>query len=420
MVLLTVLNQLAQESGCQLAVAHFNHRLRGRSSDADERFVAQAAARLKLPLFSVGADVRSHAKQRGLSVEMAARELRHRFLARTARRWRCKSVALAHHADDQVELFFLRLLRGSGGRGLAGMKWRSPSPSDPRIQLVRPLLDVTRAEIEVFAREQRIRFRTDVSNGSSDFLRNRIRNELLPNLRRRFQPALNRNVLRLMEIVGSETAAVETLAADWLRHQRPGFDRLHVAVQRCILQTQLHERGLQTEFDLIEALRLAPATPVMVAPKVQAVRDQAGRLTVTTLKPASFRRDQKPVTLKGRAGEVDFGGLRIKWRTATQRGARLPAGRLQQEIFDADKVGERILLRHWRAGDRFQPIGMKAAVKLQDWFTNLKIPRTRRRGLVIATTAAGEIFWVQDLRIGERFKITTGTTRALHWRWQPG
>ena len=129
MVLLHVLNGLAKKQRWKIFVAHFNHRLRGRASDADEKLVEQTATKLRLKFFRGGADVKAFAAQSKISVEMAARTLRHEFLARTAREQKISTTALAHHADDQVELFFLRLLRGAGGEGMAGMKWRSPSPA---------------------------------------------------------------------------------------------------------------------------------------------------------------------------------------------------------------------------------------------------------------------------------------------------
>jgi len=132
--------------------------------------------------------VKEFAKKTKLSVEMAARKLRHDFFARTAKERKIRVMALAHHADDQVELFFLRVLRGAGGEGLAGMKWRSPSPVDSKIMLVRPLLDATKAELRGFAREGKILFREDATNTSLDRPRNRIRNELLPLLLRHYQP----------------------------------------------------------------------------------------------------------------------------------------------------------------------------------------------------------------------------------------
>src|SRR5260370_5734923 len=129
-----------------------------------------------LPLVVGRAPVRTFAARHGLSLEMAARGLRHEFLARSACNRGVETIALAHHADDQVELFFVRLLRGAGGEGLAGMKWRSPSPADKKIPLVRPLLGLTKTELLHFARENKIPFREDATNASADFFRNRIRN----------------------------------------------------------------------------------------------------------------------------------------------------------------------------------------------------------------------------------------------------
>ena len=216
MVLLHVLHELAAGHGWRLTVAHLNHQLRGRSSEADERLVRRTAQKLQLPLVAERAAVRELARSRGLSLEMAARKLRHDFLARTAKRRHIPVVALAHHADDQLELFFLRLLRGSGGEGLAGMKWRTPSPSDAGIELVRPLLDQPKAVLVEYAADHRIRYREDASNAVLDFQRNRIRHELLPLLRRKYQPALDKTISRVMDIVGAEAEFVGGEAEEWL------------------------------------------------------------------------------------------------------------------------------------------------------------------------------------------------------------
>ena len=216
--------------------------------------VRKTAAALKLPLAVERADVKQFARKSKLSIEMAARKLRHEFFARVARGRKISIVALAHHADDQVELFFLRVLRGAGGEGLAGMKWRAPSPVDTKITLVRPLLDFSKAELLEFARANKIPFREDATNFSIDFLRNRIRNELLPLLRKHYQPGLNKIVLRIMDIIGAESDAVGPLAENWLNHRRPDFENLSVAVQRRVLQLQL-QLIVGADFDLIESLR---------------------------------------------------------------------------------------------------------------------------------------------------------------------
>src|ERR1700691_3006868 len=150
MVLLHALDKLSLRHKWKISVAHFNHQLRGRASDADEKLVRKTAIALKLLIVAESADVKEFVRKSKLSIEMAARKLRHEFFARVARERKIQIVALAHHADDQVELFFLRLLRGAGGEGLAGMKWKSPSPADKTIALVRPLLDFVKNELAEF------------------------------------------------------------------------------------------------------------------------------------------------------------------------------------------------------------------------------------------------------------------------------
>lgn len=422
MVLLHLLQQLAPAFGWKLFVAHFNHQLRGRASDADERFVKQTAAALRLPFRAGRGTVKTFAKRHGLSVEMAARELRHEFLARTAVRLHCPVVALAHHADDQVELFFLRLLRGAGGEGLAGMKWRSPSPANQTLELVRPLLDVSKADLATFADANGIRFREDASNASADILRNRVRHELLPLLRNRFQPALDRTILRLMDIVGADAEVASDAARAGLRLNTGS--RLHrlsdwpVGLQRRVIQLQLQKHKIEASFDLIESLRGMPDQPVTVRPGLRVACDAAGRILKVAATSDKFRRQRAVIRLAGAAGEFTFAGAAINWERLKATGVGLPVTVAGQELFDAAKVGAKIVVRHWQPGDRFQPIGMSTAVKLQDWFTNQKVPRARRRQLIVATTAAGEIFWVEDQRIGERFKLTAATPRRLNWRWR--
>ena len=416
MVLLRVLEKLSAAHKWKIVVAHFNHRLRGRASDADEKLVRKTAAKMKLPIVVESADVKAFAGRSKLSVEMAARKLRHEFFARAAQDRKIKTVALAHHADDQVELFFLRLLRGAGGEGLAGMKWRSPSPADNRISLVRPLLDCAKAGLLAFARENKTQFHHDATNSSPDFLRNRIRTELLPLLRKKYQPGLNKAVLRLMEIVGAESEFVSDAAS------LPGktFDDMPVAVQRRVLCLQLAKLGVVVDFDLVEQLRRSPGVFVSVGAAFSVCRKSGGRIVLRGQQEANF----SPLKMKlklGKAGETFFGGLGFKWQLCQVKNQNFPAyasATLNREFFDAGKIGGKIILRHWRPGDRFQPIGLRSAAKLQDLFTNAKISRERRRSLILAESAGGEIFWVEGLRIGEHFKLTPQTKRRLLWTWQ--
>jgi tRNA(Ile)-lysidine synthase len=417
MALLFALHSLAGKWRWKIVVAHFNHQLRGRSSDADEKLVRKMAATLRLPFVAGRADVAGFAKKSKLSVEMAARKLRHEFFARIAGERKIFSVALAHHADDQLELFFLRVLRGAGGEGVAGMKWRSPSPVNSKIKLVRPLLGFSKTEILAFAGASRIPFREDATNRSNDFLRSRVRNELLPLLRGHYQPGLTKTVLRLMEIVGAEAEAVGRLAGSWLKHRRPVFGRLPVAVQRRVLQGQLGRLNVAADFDLVERLREPAGRFVSIGAGLSIARSPDGGLKLREQPPMEFNSNELQLDLRGREGEAEFGGAILSWRFKTNK-KDLPRHELAREFFDADKIGDRITLRHWRPGDRFQPIGLNAAVKLQDLFTNKKIPRDRRRDLLVAAAAGGEIFWVEGLRISEKFKLTPATRRRFIWQWR--
>lgn len=455
MVLLHVLHALSKKHRWQLAVAHLNHQLRGRSSDADERLVVKAAKKLGVRVVVGRAEVKKIAAAGKLSVEMAARKARHEFLAKTAAQLKISKVALAHHADDQVELFFLRLLRGSGSEGLAGMKWRGPSPANPKIQLARPLLGQSKDALRDYARVEKILFREDESNEWLDIRRNRIRNELLPLLRRKYQPEVRKMVLRLMEILREESELVNHVVEEWME-KGGAFAKWPVAVQRRRIQAQLIGRGIPVDFALVERLRILPGKLFTIVAGMEVRRNEKGKLEfresnifnqhhlTQALFPVSRRRggeksriseyevtvsrdgndknsaadsDELEVKLDGKKGTITFGAAEILWAVHPLKTFRVPKPQVAKEAFDADKVGGRITLRHWRAGDRFQPIGMPKPVKLQDLFVNLKIPREKRHDLVVAVSEGNGIFWVESLRISERFKLTPQTSRRLEWRW---
>jgi tRNA(Ile)-lysidine synthase len=259
----------------------------------------------------------------------------------------------------------------------------------------------------------------------------------------------------MMEIVGAEADVIGEAAWLWVRRTRGdesqvkigkrttdngnksetpyvvshSFGQLPIAIQRRVLQSQLVELGVTPDFDLIESLRQSADRFVSVGAKMRVCRNKSGEIKLRTDSKQEFDASELPVDLSVPAGETVFGTIKLRWNVRTTgtvpvgRGYRRAGSRgrsphqMQQEFFDPDKIGNKIVLRHWRAGDRFQPIGLKSAAKLQNLFVNAKISAGRRRELVLATTANGEIFWVEGLRIGERFKLTPLTTRRLVWKW---
>jgi len=234
-----------------------------------------------------------------------------------------------------------------------------------------------------------------------------------------------------MGIFGDEADFVTSAAKAWLdgTHGRStAFDALPIAVQRRVVQLQLSALASKADYALVEALRTAANRPfaIMVSKKHGSAltrqlisRKPTGLLEMhpPAQKTPKFKTDSLTADLTKGAGEVLYDGLRVNWRILSRKWNYAPKYRAGYETFDAEKVGSSILLRHWRAGDRFQPIGMTNSIKLQDIFTNEKVPRSRRHELLVAANKRGEIFWVEGLRISERFKLTKQTKRGLQWRW---
>src|SRR5947208_9912104 len=200
-----LLDAIADLDYRKLIVCHFDHQLRGRSSRADARFVEKLAAKYEVDLEIGSADVRAVANHRKMSIETAAREARYSFFAGVAKRRRCHTIFLAHHADDLVETFLINLFRGTGLTGLAAMREVSTRPIDGvGLTIARPLLSVWRDEIDSYVREHRLKFREDASNKNLGPLRNRIRRRVIPYLEKTFGRNVRQNIWRTAVIAAEE------------------------------------------------------------------------------------------------------------------------------------------------------------------------------------------------------------------------
>ena len=420
-VLLHLLQRLSRSAGpeLELVVAHANHQLR-KEAEGEARFVQGLAAGLGLRWVTDCLPVREEMARTRESVEMTSRRLRHGFLARVALESGARQIALAHHADDQAELFFLRLLRGAGGEGLGGMKPASPSPADPRLTLIRPLLGFTKAELATYAGAEGLEFREDASNRDRGILRNRIRHELLPLLASDYSPGICEQVRRTGELVADEADFAQQVADRWLTaRRRTAFARLHVAVQRAVIRRQLWELGHAGEFELVERLRRETAA-VTVPKGTRICRDEAGRLDLAAAPaPTGFLRADREIVLTGERGQVDFADVTLRWRLEAVSSKKIRVDqKANEERLDASRVGRRLRLRHWQPGDRFQPLGLGRPSKLQNLFVNRKVPVAERRSRLVAEVESGELCWVEGLPPGEPFKLTPATDRVLVLSWQ--
>jgi tRNA(Ile)-lysidine synthase len=191
---------------------------------------------------------------------------------------------------------------------------------------------------------------------------------------------------------------------------------LHIALQRRVLQLELLANRIVPQFEHVEKLRGSADTWVSIEPGVMVRRNSQGKIDRRISPALKVQTGERTLDIASPERSAEYDGRAFNW--SVMAGGKRPRMVPRCEFFDADKIGERIVLRHWRAGDRFQPIGMPGPVKLQDWFVNQKVPRARRHELVIATTVDGEIFWIEDQRIAEKFKVTPATRRILHWQWR--
>ena len=265
-----LLNWLLELGYRKLIVCHVNHQLRGRSSQADARFVERLAGKYDLDYAIGTADVRTLARKNKVSIETGAREARYCFFAGVAKRRRCDTIFLAHHADDLVETFLINLFRGAGTTGLAAMREVSTRRvDDVDLTIVRPLLSVWRDEIDNYVREHRLKFREDATNKNLAPLRNRVRHRVIPYLEKSLGRKIRQNIWRTAMITADEE--------NWIDNQLPvSVDRddhlsvkdlrgLPIALQRRAILKWLRAQNVsEIRFEVIERIRslLDPATRV--------------------------------------------------------------------------------------------------------------------------------------------------------------
>jgi tRNA(Ile)-lysidine synthase len=285
-----LLHDLVDVGYKKLIICHLNHELRGRSSNADARFVERLAAKYDLDLAIRSANVRTLAKKKKLSIETAAREARYKFFAKVAKQKRCRTIFLAHHADDLVETFLLNLFRGAGLAGLSAM----PEVSIRRIDgvdltIVRPLLGIWRDEIDKYVREHRLKFREDASNKNLVPLRNRLRRRIVPYIEKQFGRKVRMSIWRAATIAAEEEKILETLLPRTLSGTTAlsvqSLGAMPLAVQRRTLHEWLRASDVPgLSYDLIERVGSLLDAANRVAktnlPGNRHVRRRAGKLFV--------------------------------------------------------------------------------------------------------------------------------------------
>jgi tRNA(Ile)-lysidine synthase len=419
--LLRILLELRDELGCVLSALHFHHKIRGADADADEQFVANLAAEHGLEFHRDSADVPAYAAGHKLSLETAGRQLRYAWFRKLLASGTMDKIATGHTLDDQAETVLMRLIRGAGTKGLAGIH---PVHTREEGAVVRPLLCIRRREIENYLRSLGQPWRTDVTNVDPKHLRNRVRHQLLPVLERDFNPAIVEVLGEMAEVARAEDHFLERAAAEALRfalnEQRrqglaldiPQLQTHPLALRRRIIRAAAERLGLTLEFRHVEqVLLLATASGGNAESQLP-----DGWSAVRSGRELCFERrgqtEQGPVGYEYHLnipGEVFVKelGTRIKaFTTSIPQGS---AGYNREMLLDACAAGE-LTVRNWRPGDRFWPAHSKGPRKVKELLQRKKV-REPGRALWPVAVRGDKVVWLrgfpppQDLLLSEHSKL---------------
>jgi tRNA(Ile)-lysidine synthase len=419
-VLLDLLSKLRLSEGLRLRVAHINHQLRGKESEGDEAFVQRLAHNYGLSFVVEKVNTAAYARRHRLSLQEAARELRYASLVRIAKK-NNEKIATAHNANDNAETFLLNLCRGAGLSGLSGIPVLR---SD--IDVIRPFLFASRNEIEEYARKNGLKYRTDSSNREVYYRRNLIRRRILPLLQKSLNPEVVRTLNRTSEIFSSLNDFILHEAEDRLKRlvelkdnrravKLAALRTLHPFIQSTIVELLARQStGIPLSSDHVRRILTLADAPV--GKRVEASKDlvvyRDRSHLVFTRRKAEPRYMTEVQPNKGYAvGDFWFSSKIVPRRTV--RWTNDPS----VEFVDADRLNSRLILRPWKKGDRFVPLGMKGKKKLSDFLIDAKIPLDEKPSIPVLESH-GNIVWVCGVRLDDRYRVTDATRNVLRLEFE--
>ena len=419
--LLEVMDRLREQFRLRLHAVYIDHGLRPDETPAEMEFAKNLAEKRGVDFYAEKVNVAGYAKSRRMGKQEAARMLRYEALEELADRLGAGRIALGHTADDQVETFFMRLLRGSGATGLSGIP---PVRKLKGKSIIRPLIETSRSEIERFLGETSIAFITDSSNLKRDYTRNRIRHDLVPVLKG-FNPCLNETILRTTRILVEEDGYFETIVLKGLmpllRNKTDEEIELFVIPLES-MNTVLLRRTLRKIIGLVKGLRGLdfkhieeiiglikkgkPGDRLCLPGSIKAVKKYStflitaksiGRLEPAAIEcPGSVRINGTDAVITASLLENDPGGA---------DGRRIA-------VLDAGKTGLKLTVRGRKDGDYFYPSGFAHRKKLQDFLVDEKVPRDDR-DIIPIVLSGDDIVWVAGIRADDRFIAREGTRQFL-------
>ncbi|AKL97109.1 tRNA(Ile)-lysidine synthase TilS [Clostridium aceticum] len=420
--LLHILHHLREEFEVQIYAAHLNHNFRGIEAQMDAQYVENFCEELKILSFIKSMDVPKYAKEQGLSAEEAGRVLRYEFFEEIAEGVGATKIAVAHNQNDQAETVLMRLLRGTGIQGLTAIHHE-------RGKIVRPLLNVSRKEIESYCLEHQLSPRIDETNLEPIYHRNKIRLELIPYLEEHYNPNIIEGLAKTAEILKKDNEFMEEAARaayeqvmlgevqGCLELSVEGINKLHASLQSRIFRLasenlvgkkeSLEYKHIQSIIDLMQKNETGKK---ILLPMGILVKTSYNKIIFTT-------KTEEEANFYYNLLEKDHLRIEeIKGEILTQVVMREDMKGISRDkyikCFDYDKVKEGLNVRNRREGDRFWPLGLTGSKKLKDFFIDYKIDRDKRNEIPLVCDGE-EIMWVVGYRISEKYKVTEETSSVL-------
>ena len=402
-----VLLHLLQKIGLTLGVAHCNFKLRGAHSDADLSFVETTAITLEVPVFTTVFDTKRYAKTQGVSTQVAARELRYEWFYSTARANGYDRIATGHHADDDLETFFINLSRVTGLRGLTGITSNTE-------QLIRPLLPFSRAQIMQFAKKEGLFWREDSSNSTRDYLRNKLRLDVIPAFK-----GVNKTVLQNFKQTQQHLKESQALLEDYITlvtklvvsHTDAGYEIDSKQLQalpntNTLLFELLYPYGF-TDFKAIASI-LESEVGKKVLSKQYVLHKDRNHLVLTTREQVV---DSRVYCIDAKQQSCTI-PIKLNFTKVAQVGEHEP----HSLYVDAAKLTYPLKVRAWRLDDVFHPFGMKGKKKLTKFFKDEKLSLLSKNSVWVLESGDA-IVWVIGLRPDDRYKVTSATNKVLKIQW---
>lgn len=389
-------------------IAHCNFSLRGEESDGDENLVRTFAETNGIPFFSVRFDTKTHAKKNGISVQMAARELRYTWFEEIRKSNNYNSIAVAHNLNDKIETLFINLIRGTGLTGLSGMK-----PASGRI--IRPLLFATRESIASYCLENAISYREDNSNADTKYIRNKIRHLVIPVLKE-INPSLESTLSETSERFAGINEIVNSFVSELRNRITERFEKQTI-IKISLLEEYLHNRSL-----VFELFRIYGITNYQLDDLLNVIKGKNGGQLVTgshriirnrneIIIDDNKRNTYSPHIATNPEELVKIPGILSAQQFRVDELFKISADKAEAWI-DFEKIKFPLVIRKWQAGDYFFPLGMKKKKKLSDYFIDKKYSLTEKENKTVIESE-GNIIWIIGDRIDDRYRITDDTRIAL-------